>query len=505
MNNVEQQISRMKAMMTYGLKTESKKNQYSDVEYHKTGADGKLYGIVREGTKFYIKVSNTPSNPIKENFDYIGGFRNRKDYEYHSYASALKNFEMKLNSINEAYGSKEPLIESWNLDKKEELALESTDKMKKEIKRQRQIMHNSSIISEKKNYEADLSCVNKECADTQKNNIKKECNGNGCQLGNGGDPFTKKAQKKQKNSQKTNVKKEFKPVTEGEEVLTWNDNKDYLDTSKGTEIGDDAPFNENACKNEENCTVDEGVSMHSTDNQNKPEVGVGEIGDDAPFTKTVKESEIPDDDLIDVDYETDDSDSDIDLDDTEDDFDNEDDYSEDDLTDDDSDMDLDDTEDDFESDDTNERLTAIEDIINKIAEKLGVDIFDDDKLYDDTEDDFGNEDDYSENNFDDDDGYSENDLDDEDYDVYESINYRKLMKEDQLNYFGKHPAYQKKPMSIDNSNHQEMDGYYDMNDDSVKNNRPFGMEIGDGEPFEVDPNDIENAITESIKKILKKK
>ena len=75
MSNFDSQISRMKAMMNYGLQTENKNQQYKSVEYQKLGADGKTYGIVREGTKYYIKVSesNKP-NLLKEDFKYIGGF-----------------------------------------------------------------------------------------------------------------------------------------------------------------------------------------------------------------------------------------------------------------------------------------------------------------------------------------------------------------------------------------------------------------------------------------------
>ena len=44
-----------------------------------------------------------------------------------------------------------------------------------------------------------------------------------------------------------------------------------------------------------------------------------------------------------------------------------------------------------------------------------------------------------------------------------------------------------------------------MNDDSVESTEEFGKEIGDGAPFEIDIETIENAIAESVKRILKKK
>ncbi len=51
---------------------------------------------------------------------------------------------------------------------------------------------------------------------------------------------------------------------------------------------------------------------------------------------------------------------------------------------------------------------------------------------------------------------------------------------------------------------QEFPGYYDMNDETVKNDSPYGEKIGDGAPFDIDPKAIDNAIAESIKRILKK-
>ena len=91
----------------------------------------------------------------------------------------------------------------------------------------------------------------------------------------------------------------------------------------------------------------------------------------------------------------------------------------------------------------------------------------------------------------------------DDFEVYESVNYRKLMmNEDKLDMFGKHPAYQKEPMELPSNKHQEMPDYYDMNDESVENEQPYGQQIGDSAPFEIDPKAIENAIAESIKRIL---
>ena len=100
--NAEEQVKRMKSLMSYGL-TESKQPAYSSVEYGKEAADGKLYGIVREGAKYYIKVAkDAKGGLIAENFDYIGGFRNRKDNMFESFASAQRFFVEKMSIINES-------------------------------------------------------------------------------------------------------------------------------------------------------------------------------------------------------------------------------------------------------------------------------------------------------------------------------------------------------------------------------------------------------------------
>lgn len=551
MNKFDNQISRMKAMMNYGLQTESK-SQYSDIEYKRVGADGKMYGIVREGTKFYIKVSDKTTNVLKENFEYIGGFRNRKDHEYTSYANALKNFEMKMHSLNEASSKKDSIIiESWNPDRKEMLTVEATDKMRKEIARQRQIMGNTVMIQEKKNYTVDLTeaecCkVDKECAATQKNNIAKKSDGKGEPTGQGGDPFTEKVCCEPAKTQKTNGKKECKPVMEGEQTLAWNDNADYLDTTHGTEIGDTAPFTEGEETEKEmkNGTVEEGAVMHNAQSQNTPAVGVGEVGDDAPFDETIKKEDEPmveadevveegffhNDDVADdeqlkdmpEEIQLEDEDMEMGEEDAEDDF-----LADEEPMEDDADVDfesdLDDMsdesaeEDEFDGD-METRLSAIEDLLAKIADKVGVSTFEDDDLYDDEEgesDEMEGEDDFL---ADDEMGMEEPEVDGEeievddmeddedDVEVYESKNFRKAMlKEEEFHYFGQHPAYQKEPMELPEPNHQEKEGYYDMNDDSVEGTEVFGKEIGDGAPFEVDPKAIENAIAECVKRILKKK
>ena len=97
----------------------------------------------------------------------------------------------------------------------------------------------------------------------------------------------------------------------------------------------------------------------------------------------------------------------------------------------------------------------------------------------------------------------------EKYMVFETRGFRKAMRklredESRLDDFGKHPAYQKKVMELPTVQCTEQPGYYDMNDDSLKSEEPYGKEVGDSAPFDIDPKAIDNAITEAIKRFKKK-
>jgi hypothetical protein len=68
------------------------------------GPDGKVYGIVRENHEYYIKVADNKKNLVTEDFSYIGGLQNKKQKAYPSYSKAIKQLNLKFNSLNEAYG-----------------------------------------------------------------------------------------------------------------------------------------------------------------------------------------------------------------------------------------------------------------------------------------------------------------------------------------------------------------------------------------------------------------
>ena len=96
-----EKINRMVELMGNTSLNEDIKN--SAIELTKMGPDGKVYGIVREGHEYYIKVTNKKSNLINEDFNYIGGLGNKKSEAYPTYAKAIKKLNLKFISLNEAY------------------------------------------------------------------------------------------------------------------------------------------------------------------------------------------------------------------------------------------------------------------------------------------------------------------------------------------------------------------------------------------------------------------
>ena len=584
--NTNDQLNRMKSLMNYGLQTESKQAPYSTIEYKKVGADGKVYGIVREGTKYYIKSAPNKQNLIKEDFNYIGGFRNRKDHEYGNFALAQKQFDLKMMSLKEAANNPKFNVESWDLNKKELIVTEASDKMKGEILRERQIMKNAMSIMEKKGA---ICCDGQEGF---KDNIKKETPQTG-DAKDAVDGFTEQPADEFK--AKENIKEE--------EVLGWNrGNDDYMDKSHGTEIGDSAPFDGPEARNiddgdkkvtntgemKNGVVENHGTSMHDTDNQNSPAVGVGEGPSDdnnKPFDdekgKQIDEALEMVEDLDDVDggegedplagedpvgedpemggepmgepVDTDGLGDNEGLDD--------DGLGDEGIDDDFGDEDLE-GEDVVEGDLEN-RISAMEDLLSQIASKLGIqqdvdaDAYGDDDLFGDEggEEDFGGEDELGDEGGEEPDFGGEDlggegevkpdeDIEDglnrecgfdpamresrqrEEIQIFETAAYRRAMGKQRVNEegmtpfkdagrvpsgnmnklddFGKHPAYQKVVMDLPPKDIKEFPGNYDMNDDSVKNDTPYGEKIGDGAPFDIDPETIDNAIAEAFNRLKKK-
>ena len=521
MSKRDEQIARMKGLMTYGISNTSKKTPVTEsVE----GADGKVYAIIREGAKFYIKSTQKGSELVTESFDYIGGFMNKKNNEFSSYNQASKNLELKLRSINEAYGVNKP-VELLNPDKKEELMVEMTDSMKASLARYRQIMNNAAGIMNESSVISVSNTGNPEAPKTTSFSPKL------------GAPYTNTAEAKLDSDLKTTAndpEKQGEPFGDNSKAEEYKDAKYVPDGSvanKKPSGGKVVRVNENEEFEEtiEECEEWGSCGLPSSE-------GVGEVGDDAPFTETVHETleknnffhndTVSDEVNINEDAEdfvgfADDDETveegndedDIDLDDIDLDLDS--DEMEDEELDDidteeslDDEGELEDSEED-EMDELSMLRSEVEELRELVNQLMGDEDFEDEEpeyeLEVDDDDDFDDESD-EEFDLDDEDDFDE-DYEDDFEDMHESrkiVNsiVESVLKEEgtKLNVFGKHPGYRKKVMSLPKTGSDNDGSTRDWNDDSVYSEQPFGEKIGSSAPFEKAINSTVDSIVESLKK-----
>ena len=551
MSSFENTLSRMKDLYTYGkeLNESSKSNAYT-LEHSAMAADGKTYGIIRECNKYYIKSASKGKETIAESYEYIGGICNKKNYEYSSYNNALKNFELKMASINEACDGK---VNISTLDpfKKGDFIVEGTERMKDEIARQRQIMFNVSMLMNEgteigagrnndvvkfdgKQPEAETGKKGDECVAEKKTDAKPDYAGSKT---NGVDkkvaPF---------NNNTTKCEDQLKEECEcGSESCDCKNDWASKGIGKGRDpkqVGWDIEGQQTVNEEEEDWA---SKGLPSTP-------GVGEADSDhnnQPFNKTVNEEEdmeFADDvegDEVDVDAEDEEdfdlgTEDDMDFDaeggedlEGEDEMDMEDDAE---FVDDEEDFDVEGGDDDImaQIEELQAQIDALKAQIEGGEEELDVeddmdfdaegeedfgmegDEFDDEETLDaelDAEDDDfdmeGEEDFDTENDF---------DMDDEEDTLMESKRAKmnsivesvvnSILSEDEIHAWGKHPGYQKKPMELPSTGQDKNQWGEDWNDESVYSEQPFGTKIGDGAPFEkmVDAitKDVVNKLSEAI-------
>ena len=524
MTSFEATLARMKELYTYGRElNEDKTPTNYTIEYKAQAADGNTYGIIRECSKYYIKKARKGKEGLAEAYDYLGGFNNKKNYEYSSYAKALKNFELKMASINEAVEG-DVIISTLDPFKKEDFLVEATDAMRQEIARQKQIMFNAAQIM---NESSDFSISRKN--DT----VMYDGKNPEAETGKRGDEeYTEtKANPEYSGSKTAGVDKKAEPFKENTPACA-DQLKENSDNECGIMEGDACPkCGKTPCICEEGCECkSEGDSCvkdgkpcgtgadpknigwnidgqkkvnesedddeYSVDGDEKddvdmergeePDLGFDE--DDEPESGD-EDSELPTDgEGEDEDFGEDDSDIDMDnLDDTE-------------LSDLDTELNADD-EDEFESEDDDEFESGDDDEFDLEDDDEGdedVDMSFDDEMDLDDEDfedgeedgdffpeDFGDEEDTEslgddEEEFDD---SQDDSLDDLTNQIVQEVR-QSLIKEDELHVFGKHPGYRKKPMELPSTGEDKNQWGEDWNDESVHSEAPFGEKIGDGTPFE---------------------
>ncbi len=117
----QDKLDRIKDLMGK-MNTLNESTSTSEIENVKKGANGVIYGIIRENQNYFIKTTEkTSGNIMAEDFNYIGGLQNKNLERYKSYAEAMKHLNLKFDMLNESFGVKENnnLFESDVIEVKE--------------------------------------------------------------------------------------------------------------------------------------------------------------------------------------------------------------------------------------------------------------------------------------------------------------------------------------------------------------------------------------------------
>lgn len=139
--NLSESIKRMQELSGFGLNQVSEPKRTGIVEFKASALDNKSYGVVREANKYYIKESVDGLN-----FNFIGGIANKREYEYDSYNTALKNLEFKVRSINESIDPAQTFEATIGNVEQSEYIVEATMEMREQLNRFNEIMNNTSKI-----------------------------------------------------------------------------------------------------------------------------------------------------------------------------------------------------------------------------------------------------------------------------------------------------------------------------------------------------------------------
>lgn len=513
--SAEEQIATMQRLINFGMNENASKASKPIVEFKRKAANGKTYGIVRESTKYYImEAPQKDTEILAEDFDYIGGFNNRKENEYSSYSKAANALDLKIMSINETVNKENRVIIEAPVIKAE-WEDKLTESMRSEIDRFKTITSNvAKILKEDKGVgeipsshlpeapaknpsddKVNAPYTESGVAEGEKDFKKEEHNHE-----TAGTPYDKEG----KSSVEKNMQSDKKPVVKTdaeyltkeetyepknnvasehpsggkvvrvnennghkirlklteEQVLAWNDNKNYMDTSHGTEVGSSDPFT-NELGKESNQTEAPTDPIHEANgssvvydhpnDQNQPTPGIADVEteDGDPFVKTVNE-EVDVDDVAGFD-----------------------------------DVPFPEVEDDYEPE---ADITPEEGEDNDEVEyEVDLDNVDDAAAYNDHNLDGLDFDHW--NVIDDEDGGYNDDF------AFEGRNRNgKKLSEDKLNVFGKHPAWRKQPMTTPPNKEVAINGAREWDDESAQGEQPYAEKIGDGAPFD----EIVSKITESL-------
>ena len=530
-------------LINYGSVNEEAKpiSTYS-LEYKAQAADGKYYGIIRENSKYFVKVATPGKETIAEAYQYIGGVMNKANYEYNSYTNALKQFELKLGSINEAYDENRKVnVEALDPYKKEDLVIEGTEKMKNELARQRQIMRNACVIMN-------------EATEIGSTPFKTQPEAEHDNSGDKDYPYTKEGKPEEdrgaikfgegdpeKHSstfgpdsndvEDYNLDKGATPKVK-DSVASENPSGGKVarvNESMGECGGSCGMFKEEGDEDLELGQEDEPIDTEELDSvapeeidgeeEVEPEMG-DELGDeedlDAEGPEFGEEDELDDEDELGDEEDLDDDEFDFDEEDDE--FGDEDELDlgdEDEL---DDDEEFDEEDDEFEEepeegefdDEEDPEIELDENVVKKFRQLVRESINEmfGDKFKSSVEKPYGMSDDEYFGSDDEEDEFDDEGYDEERYpepmneakaakmnSIVESV-VNDILNEDELHVFGDHPGYRKKPFTLPQTGEDKFQVNRDWNDESVYSEEPFGKGKGDSTPFD----ELVGQITDSVMK-----
>ncbi len=560
MANFETQLQRMKSLMTYGAVNENKKQVNGAMEYHAIGADGKAYGVIRENQKFYIKTADKKNELVVEAYDYIGGFCNKKRYEYTMLSEAKRNLDMKLMTIKESFSPKT----SSDINKftvvSEEMSVCGKNMMN-EIARARQIINNAAAIM---NESSVIGCNNTGNPEAPKTTsfepkagpftetataaLDKDMKASASDPKKQGEPFGDNAKteeskdaeyvpqgsvanQKPKGGKVVKVdeatKKVWEMMAKLDKTFTLNEScEDWgscgLPSDAGTGSAEGHLMEEEMpmdgqkspiMEDEEIAGIDDETVIDDTEFEGEGEEMSDVEGEEMPEEEEEDEFDFEmfdDEELEGEEEEMSDEESELE---------GEEEAEEDIET---GEDDIDSLRDEIEA--LKARIAELEggneEIEDEMPEEMGEEEFGDempeemgDEEFDDEmpeemgdEEDFGDEmPEEMEEEFDPEvdanyeDEYEDEVLPESRKSMLEPLveNVVKMfINEEKLNDFGKHPGYRKKPMSLPATGSDEGD----WNDESVYSEAPFGEEIGDSAPFDKVVSNITEKVFESFKK-----
>lgn len=140
-------IAHMQHLIGYGKVCENKVDNKPVLEYHTVGADGNHYGIIREGSHYFVKMAYKRDREIiTEDYNYLGGRYNRKDYRYNSYDKAAQNLEYMMRNIQENCNDRAMTVEKTAINEQADWQTKETVEMREAISRMNEISLNAKKI-----------------------------------------------------------------------------------------------------------------------------------------------------------------------------------------------------------------------------------------------------------------------------------------------------------------------------------------------------------------------